>query len=259
MRIPFTKWRVPLGRFVGPFAYLVPKSAVLPIIQGPARGLRWLVGSGMPNFWLGTYEREKYERFSKELSPGMVVYDIGANTGIYTVLACRAVGDNGLVFSFEPAASNLFFLQENIRANRFTNCEVVPKAVTDSDGTVQFEFTGESCLGKISSKGLLSVQSTTLDSFSREKPMPQLLKIDVEGAEHNVLTGAMNVLVNARPTIFLATHGKEVHAACCELLQKVGYTLEYLAADEIIARFPTGTLHARPVPSEFKSTLPKHS
>ena len=44
-------------------------------------------GSGMQNFWLGTYEREKYELFYKELSLGMVVYDIGANSGIYTAVS----------------------------------------------------------------------------------------------------------------------------------------------------------------------------
>jgi hypothetical protein len=83
MRIPLTAWRISLGRFIGPLASAVPKSAVIPIVQGPARGIRWLVGSGMQNFWLGTYEREKYELFYKALSLGMVVYDIGANTGIY--------------------------------------------------------------------------------------------------------------------------------------------------------------------------------
>jgi FkbM family methyltransferase len=126
-------------------------------------------------FRLGTYEREKYELFYKALSLGMVVSDIGANTGIYTMLACRSVGANGRVFAFEPATMNLLYLHENIRANRFVNCEVIPK--DNSDGTVQFEFGGESCLGSISTDGLLRVPSTSLDSFvSSGKPMPHLLK-----------------------------------------------------------------------------------
>jgi FkbM family methyltransferase len=238
MRIPFTNWRVPLGRLFGQLSLYVPKSAVVPIIQGPARGIRWLVGSGMPNFWLGTYEREKYEAFSRELRPGMVVYDVGANVGIYTVLACRSVGGSGGVFSFEPATMNLFYLSSNIRLNKFCNCEVVPKAVGNSDGSVQFELAG-SCLGKISEDGLLRVPSTTLDSFCRTgKPMPQLLKIDVEGGEYDVLSGGARVLLNAKPTIFLATHGEKVHADCCRLLEELGYTLQYLAPDELIARPP---------------------
>jgi FkbM family methyltransferase len=204
----------------------------------------------MQNFWLGTYEREKYELFYKELSAGMVVYDIGANTGIYTVLACRSVGANGRVFAFEPATMNLFYLHENIRANRFINCEVIPKAVSNSDGGVQFEFAGESCLGRISADGLLRVPSTSLDSFvSAGKPMPHLLKIDVEGAEYDVLTGATRVLLHAKPTIFLATYGEKVHAGCCSMLEKLGYTLQFLAVDQLIARFPCGAEGAKVSPS----------
>jgi FkbM family methyltransferase len=252
MRIPLTNWRIPLGRFIGPLASAVPKRAILPIVQGPARGIRWLVGSGMPNFWLGTYEREKYELFYKELSAGKVVYDIGANTGIYTVLACRSVGASGRVFAFEPATMNLFYLHENIRANQFVNCEVVPKAVSNSDGTVQFELSGEPCLGRISADGLLRVPSTSLDSFvSTGKPMPHLLKIDVEGAEYDVLTGARRVLLQARPTIFLATHGENVHAECTSMLEKLGYTLHYLTANEIIARFRCDAEGAEISPSKL--------
>ena len=253
MRIPFTDWHIPLGRLIGPLVSAVPKRAVLPIIQGPARGIRWLVGSGMHNFWLGTYEPEKYELFSKELVAGMVVYDIGANTGIYTVLACRSVGADGRVFAFEPATTNLSYLYENIRANRFVNCEVIPKAVSNSDGSVRFEFAGESCLGRISVDGLLRVASISLDSFvSSGKPMPHLLKIDVEGAEYDVLTGATRVLLQAKPTIFLATHGEKVHADCCGMLEKLGYTLRILAPDELIARFPSGAEGAKVSPSEAR-------
>lgn len=167
----------------------------------------------------------------------MVVYDIGANTGIYTVLACRSVGANGRVFSFEPATMNLFYLNENIRANHFVNCEIIPKAVSNLDGTVQFGLGKESCLGKILADGLLRVPSTSLDSFvSSGRPVPQLLKIDVEGGEYDVLSGALKVLLKAKPTIFLATHGEKVHADCCDLLEKLGYTLQNLAPDELIAR-----------------------
>jgi len=177
-------------------------------------------------------------------APGMIVYDLGANTGIYTVLACRAVGQSGRVFSFEPATSNLFYLHENIRANRFLNCEVIPMAVSNTEGTVGFDFTGESCLGKISADGLLRVPSTSLDAFCRGgKPMPHLLKIDVEGAEYDVLSGAARVLLEARPTIFLATHGEKVHMHCRDMLQQLGYTLQYISPAEVIAR----STHSGPV------------
>lgn len=194
----------------------------------------------MPNFWLGTYEREKFDVFSKTVSSGMVVYDIGANVGIYTVLACRAVGPTGRVFAFEPATMNLFYLRENIRANKFSNCLVIPRAVTDQDGNVPFELTGESCLARILPGGLLQVPCTSLDSFcAHGHPLPQVLKIDVEGSEYDVLAGGQMVISTAKPTIFLATHGEKVHNACCRMLEELGYALQYLAPDEIVARFST--------------------
>ena len=239
MRLPFTNSQIHLGRFVAPFARLVPAAAVLPIFQGPARGLRWVAGSGMANFWLGTYEREKVEAFYREISPASVVYDVGANVGIYTVLACRAVGPSGRVFAFEPVAANLEFLRRNVGVNRFSNCEIVPAAVSDKNGAVSFASGGGSCLGKISDRGEYSVPSLTLDSFvAAGHPLPRLMKIDVEGAEAAVLAGARESLAAALPLIFLATHGPEVHDRCCAFLTSLGYSLDFLAPDEILARPP---------------------
>lgn len=236
MLIPFTKSRIPMGWVVSPFTRLVPNAAVVPILQGPGRGIRWVVGSGMPNFWLGTYERAKYEAFSRAMSPDIVVYDIGANVGIYTVLACRIVGVNGRVFAFEPASMNLSYLNSNIQANGFSNCEVIPMAVSNTDGTVQFELGRDSCVGKISNHGLLRVPSISLDSFTANgKPLPNLMKIDVEGAEYEVLTGARKAISMAKPVIFLATHGQKVHTNCCDLLRDFGYQLQLLAPDEVVA------------------------
>jgi len=87
MCVPFSQLQIHLGPFLAPFARAVPARAAVPILEGPARGIRWQVGAGMMNFWLGTYERKKMAAFAAELRPEMVVYDIGANVGAYTVLA----------------------------------------------------------------------------------------------------------------------------------------------------------------------------
>ena len=239
MLVPFAKNRIPLGWLIAPLTRFVPSGAVLPILQGPGRGIRWVVGSGMANFWLGTYEREKYELFHRAISRENVVYDIGANVGIYSVLACRTVGINGRVFAFEPSTTNLFYLNSNIRANRFSNCEVIPQVVSNTNGTVQFELGRGSCFGKISTDGSIRVPSISLDSFvTTGKPLPDVMKIDVEGAEYEVLIGARTVISKAKPVIFLATHGEEIHARCCDLLRDFGYHLQLLAPDEVVARRP---------------------
>lgn len=248
MKIPFTNLQLHVGRFVVPFARLVPSWAIVPILQGPARGIFWVAGSGLMNFWLGTYEREKVDAFHRELSTGVVVYDVGANVGIYTVLACRTVGPKGRVFAFEPAVTNLFFLDRHLRLNRFSNCKVVSKAVSSRDGTVYFDSGKGPCLGKIADEGSLRVPAVTIDSFVAEgNPLPQIMKVDVEGAEYDVLLGAKGCLAGSKPVLFLATHGDDVHDRCCFLLKGLGYRLEFLAPDEIIARHAT----TRPCVEDF--------
>jgi hypothetical protein len=65
------------------------------------------------------------------------------------------------------------------------------------------------------------------DLFEKEKlPCPHVVKIDIEGGEVAALNGARNLLLHCRPTIFLSTHGAEIHEECLRLLRKLGYDLE---------------------------------
>jgi len=233
MRIPFSRLQIHLGPFLAPFARAVPGRAVVPILQGPARGIRWQVGSGMMNFWLGTYEREKMAAFAGELSAEMVVYDIGANVGAYTVLAasrCRQV------HAFEPYTPNLIHLRRNISLNRFQNCVIVPTAVGATDAPVAFEEGKNGFVGKVADDGLLRVPCTRLDSYIENHPAPELIKMDIEGAEWDVLQGARQLFAAKRPILFLATHGDQVHRRCCAFLEEYGYAIDLLAGDEIVAR-----------------------
>ncbi|MBN8636124.1 MAG: hypothetical protein J0M07_12425 [Anaerolineae bacterium] len=79
---------------------LMPKSARVPILQGALRGRWWIAGSSNHGCWLGSYEFDKQQRLSAHVQPGMVVYDIGAHVGFYTLLAAQLVGPGGHVFSF---------------------------------------------------------------------------------------------------------------------------------------------------------------
>jgi hypothetical protein len=65
-----------------------------------------------------------------------------------------------------------------------------------------------------------------------ELPPPNCLKIDVEGAEMLVLSGARSLLATARPIVFLATHGPDLHQQCCGLLQSLGYHLEAIGGSK---------------------------
>ena len=79
----------------------------------------------------------------------------------------------------------------------------------------------------VESNGTLSVRTVTLDSLvaSGKLPPPNLIKCDIEGGEYDALMGASDILVKHGPTIFLATHGPEVHQQCCRLLADLHYEL----------------------------------
>jgi FkbM family methyltransferase len=235
---------------------LVPRTAHVPIVQGPLRGKKWIVGSSNHGCWLGSYEYEKQMAFCQEVRKGSVVYDLGANVGFYSLLASTLAGKEGQVFSFEPSPRNLHYLSKHIELNRIANCRIFDMAVSSSDGVAQFYLDPNPAEGRLiqgRQKHTVQVKTVKLDTlvFSRGTAPPDLLKCDIEGGEYEALKGAEETLRQFAPVIFLATHGPEVHRHCCELLGSLGYELLPLdnsslsEATEIIARRPvsaTGNL-----------------
>lgn len=221
----------------------IPNEMVLPILQGQLKGKKWIVGSSDHGCWLGSYEYEKRRIFEKTIAANCIVFDIGAHVGFYTCLASVLVGVNGRVFSFEPLPRNQYYLKRHLGLNRIFNATVVEAAVADRNGTAFFCVTPNSLEGFISAQGEITVETVGLDELISQGaiPPPDYVKIDVEGAEYLVLTGAKGMLEQSHPTIFLATHGKEVHMRCCDLLRSLGYHLRPIGSgsleetDEILA------------------------
>ncbi len=106
-----------MGRALRSPFRLIPASTAMPILQGPLRGRRWIVGSATHGCWLGSYEFETQRAFAGLVRAGDVVYDLGANVGFYSLLAARLAGDDGIVYSFEPLARNLDFLRKHVGIN----------------------------------------------------------------------------------------------------------------------------------------------
>ena len=211
---------------------LLPADTVVPILQGRLRGCRWIVGSGRHAYWLGTYELVKRTLFERIVRPGDVVFDIGAHVGFYTLLAAKLVGLQGKVFAFEPLPENLMYLKQHLALNRISNVEVIAAAVSDRPRTATFDRGQSRSEGRISPQGELTVRVACLDGMvaDGELPLPDCLKIDVEGEEVCVLNGAQLVL-QARPKIFLATHGTRVREQCLAILCMAGYTIEMIEDD----------------------------
>lgn len=205
----------------------LPKNLVVPVIQGRLKGKRWLAGAHTHGCWLGSYELEKQSVFERLVKPGDIVFDIGANVGFYTLLASTMIGPTGHVYAFEPLPRNLEYLRRHIALNKLTNVTVFDSAVSEQTGVARFGC-GTSATGALSDDGEFSVKTIALDELDASLPPPSLLKIDVEGAELSVLRGAQRLLKLHKPSILLATHGREVQRQCCDLLLDRGYNVQSL-------------------------------
>jgi len=201
----------------------------MPILTGPLRGRRWVSDSATHGCWLGTYERELQEMFVAHVKPGDVVFDVGANVGFFTLLSSLLVGVRGRVVAFEPLPRNLALLRRHLEVNAVGNATVVAAAVADEPGS---GFLGEAAspsqgsLSTGSSAGCV-VRVVALDPLVADGmlPAPSVMKIDVEGAESRVLSGARSILSIHRPVLFLSGHGYRQQALCADVLAGHGYDL----------------------------------
>ena len=207
------------------------------LLHGPLRGQWWIVGRANHGCWLGSYGFAKQRRFAELVKPGAVVYDIGAHVGFYTLLAATRVGPRGRVVAFEPLPRNLAFLRMHVSMNGMTNVVIQAVAVADHHGIQRFDDSAGPSEGHLAAEGSLVVECVTLDELvaSGEIPPPDLIKIDVEGAELMVLRAGEATIRTHKPIIFLATHGADVHAPCCAWLEDVGYRLTNLDGESIHA------------------------
>lgn len=187
------------------------------------------------------YEPETFQFFRKNLKPGDTVLDIGAHIGLFSVLTSRLVGDGGKVYAFEPTPFTRGVLQEVIRLNGCDgNVEVLPEAVADKAGTTYFFDTGtevsnaNSLVQTERSMEKIEIPVTSVDAFVAERGITiNCLKIDVEGAEYDLLKGAKKVLTEHRPIARLGLHPESMSAnghsleMIWEILEHYKYTPEY--------------------------------
>lgn len=166
--------------------------------------------------------------------PGHIVWDIGANLGLFSFAAAVAAGPSGRVLSVEPDAVLATLLRRSASSNRgCASVDVLPTAVCDANGIAQFHIArrnrstshldgyGTNQTGGIRSTEL--VPAVTLDWLAAHFPLPNVVKVDVEEAEARVLAGGQAVL-SARPVIIceVANRNSEV---VTDLLTAYGYKL----------------------------------
>jgi len=190
---------------------------------------------------LGTYEAEQARRFAACLRAGDHALDVGAAAGFYALLAARRVGASGRVIACEPDATNLGFLRAHTARNALEQIEILPCALSDRIGRARFARAG-SGRGRLDARGDAEVELRTIDEIASERALrPRCIKIDVEGAELEVLRGGERTLRAHEPVLFLSTHDRAnpgVEARCCESLSKLGYAIERIGPGELVCSPP---------------------
>lgn len=179
-----------------------------PIQSGVGQGLRFCAKGGYPGYLLGTSEPEEQKILARSLALNDVFYDIGANIGFYSTLAARLVGKSGRVFAFEPFPESAQACLQNALSNGFDHVTVVEVAVGEENGLVRLELEKFSAGHRLGSGRGIEVPMVGIDSWRAEAgaPPPQLVMIDVEGAELSVLRGMLTTIENARPVIMVEVH-----------------------------------------------------
>ena len=237
------------GRLV--FGRVMPKRPYR-VLAGPLKGARFVLGSlsgdaGGASVYFNQVEPDQTAAFVAELKAGHTIFDIGANVGYYTVLASRLVGPEGLVAAFEPVMRNMAYLQQHIELNDVTNALAFPFAISDRAGLASFNTGSDSAMGMLDpeGKGNILVPTISLDEITDQLGvLPDVLKIDVEGAEMAVLAGATKVIQEAQPIIFISTHSPELRKSCLELLDGLGYEVTPLCSFEDPHEFLARPRHA---------------
>jgi FkbM family methyltransferase len=187
------------------------------------------------------FETPHYAWIRSRLYQGGSVLDVGSNIGLFAIMMARQIkyGVTGWVHAFEPSPQSRSDLSRMLATNHITNVNVRGEAVSDRSGKAVFldvqtdNVTRESShLAEIAPCALpqnrVEVDTIDLDTFTeRYNIYPQLIKIDVEGAEFLVLEGARSCIERHKPLLVIEIHPNEAgifdHERLCRYLDQYHY------------------------------------
>jgi len=190
------------------------------------------IGSQM--YWRDSYSWDQLRALDSHLSPGSVFIDVGANQGEFTLFAAKRLA-HGTVYAFEPMSEMFGRLSRNVEENGFDNVRLIQAGLWSRSETKPL-FTmpgrfgdgsrhkGLSTLFQSQERNVLAevVPLMTLDGFVQDENLTRLdaIKLDVEGAEHEVIRGGLDTIERFRPILLL-----EVSEVCLEAAGSSGTAL----------------------------------
>ncbi len=177
---------------------------------------------------------------------GDTVVDIGAHMGRYTITSSKSVGASGKVIAVEAHPYNFKILEHNLRLNKLKNVSALNWAVYSKKARLKLYLPDED-LGYTMHHSLMTnylaskyskeiegryieVEADTLDNLLKIRGVTEVnwIKIDVEGAEYEVLRGAKEILsINKRISVLVEVHGKDTYGPTIELLRSNNFNIEF--------------------------------
>jgi FkbM family methyltransferase len=182
---------------------------VVTVADGPAAGLRIGLRYASADYGRETNELPVQLAFQDHVRAGDTVYDVGSNVGFFALLAARLVGAQGTVHAFEAVPACSSALERNVRRNGFTNVAVHNVAVSDHTGEIELLQGHHPGGATISPRdrprdytGSILVPGATIDGMVTDGMQPpDFVKIDVEGAEVEVLRGMATTIDRHGPIV----------------------------------------------------------
>ena len=244
------------------FPYLAPKSEKREIVRA-YHNLKMEVDSReyiqAMIYLFGNFEPPTIKFLEKYIKKGDLIFDIGANVGYHTLIFSELTGENGSVFAFEPEPDNYKTLKKNVDLNSLKNVICINKALSDREETLNFY------VSKSFNKGThflvynpiqhlkdpIKIDVIPLSNFIKENNIKciDFIKIDVEGAEFEVIKGMEKSLIHFKPTLLVEinneaqeTHGK-TSKSLKEYICGLGYDPYDILEDGNITESPVERIH----------------
>ncbi len=199
-----------------------------------------------------TYDTFLFERLKSETLDGKIIFDIGAHIGFHSFYFARLVGPRGKVYSFEPNPENVKRLKliRDKNSDIKNTITVFDIAVSNVLGSEEFSMSDDIESGR-SSGGFIDtadtiweksafkqrgfkeikVKTVPVDMFKKElgiQELPDIIKIDVEGAESLVLNGAKNTILSKKPIILMEIHSTLNMFNVVSFFSSISYEMEVI-------------------------------
>ncbi len=187
---------------------------------------------GLSTLLSGDFERAERAALVRFATPGSTAVDVGANIGLLAIPLAGAVGKSGLVLAFEPHPENFARLERNMLTSHTTNMVAYQTALGSRTGSIALNLGSDSAYHSTAEVAThrrtgnrINVRVTTLDKVWRERGLPpvSIVKIDVEGAEVDVLEGSQELIEMCKPIVLAEASSKTKHQMLAAWFSDHGY------------------------------------